>query len=60
MRYLLDLVLMEKHLRKAVDDNPAWEKLVEDQSKLFKVEEGLKYPICLENIRFQVHLFRKL
>jgi 25S rRNA (uracil2843-N3)-methyltransferase len=60
MRYLLDLVLMEKHLRKAVDDNPAWEKLVEDQGKLFKVEEGLKYPICLENIRFQVHLFRKL
>jgi 25S rRNA (uracil2843-N3)-methyltransferase len=60
MRYLLDLVLMEKRLPKAVDDNPAWEKLVEDQSRLFKLEEGLKYPIGLENIRFQFYLFRKL
>jgi len=60
MHYLLDLILMEKHFPKAVDDNPAWEKLVEDQSRLFKLEQGLKYPIGLENIRFQVHLFRKL
>jgi 25S rRNA (uracil2843-N3)-methyltransferase len=60
MRYLLDLVLMGKRLPKAMDDKPAWEELVGDESRLFKLDEVLKYPIGLENIRFQVHLFRKL
>jgi 25S rRNA (uracil2843-N3)-methyltransferase len=60
MRYLLDLVLMEKRLPKAVDDKPAWEKLFGDESRLFKLDGKLKYPIGLENIKFQVHLFRKL
>jgi len=55
MHYLLDLVLMEKGLGK----KPAWEKLVEDQNRLFRMEEGLKYPVGLENFRFQRHLFKK-
>jgi 25S rRNA (uracil2843-N3)-methyltransferase len=60
MRYLLDLVFMEKRLPKEVDDKPAWEKLIEDESRWFKLDDGLQYPIGLENIRFQIHLFRKL
>jgi len=55
MHYLLDLVLLEKGL----SEKPAWEKLIGDQNRLFKMEEGLKYPVGLENIRFQVHLFRR-
>ena len=60
MHYLLELALMEKHLPKVADEKPTWQKLVGDESRLFKLKEGLKYPIGLENIRFQVHLFRKL
>jgi 25S rRNA (uracil2843-N3)-methyltransferase len=59
MHYLMDMVLMEKQLTRGVDDKPAWEKLIGDESRWFKLEEGLKYPISLENIRFQVHLFRR-
>jgi 25S rRNA (uracil2843-N3)-methyltransferase len=60
MHYLLELALMEKRLPKVADEKPAWQKLVGDESRLFKLKEGLKYPIGLENIRFQVHLFGKL
>lgn len=60
MHHLLDMVLMEKHLPRAVDDKPAWEKLIGDQSRYFRLEEGLKFPMSLENMRFQVYLFKKL
>jgi 25S rRNA (uracil2843-N3)-methyltransferase len=60
MHYLLDMVLLEKQLPSLMDNKPAWEKLLEDQSRLFRVAGQLKYSIGLENIKFQVHLFRKL
>ena len=60
MHYLLDMVLMENHLPRAVDDKPVWEKLIGDQSRYFRLEEGLKFPMSLENMRFQVYLFKKL
>jgi 25S rRNA (uracil2843-N3)-methyltransferase len=60
MHYLLDMVLLEKQLLSLMDNKPAWEKLLEDQSRLFRVAGQLKYSIGLENIKFQVHLFRKL
>jgi 25S rRNA (uracil2843-N3)-methyltransferase len=60
MHYLLDMVLLEKQLPSSVDKKPTWEKLSEDQSKLFRVAEELKYPIGLENIKFQFPLFNKL
>jgi 25S rRNA (uracil2843-N3)-methyltransferase len=60
MRYLLDMVLMEKQLSAAVDQKQSWERLVGDQSRYFRIPEGLTYPVRLENIRFQVYLFKKL
>jgi 25S rRNA (uracil2843-N3)-methyltransferase len=60
MHYLLDMVLMEKELPEAVNTKPAWEKLIADQSRYFRLEEGLKFPMSLENMKFQVYLFRKL
>jgi 25S rRNA (uracil2843-N3)-methyltransferase len=60
IRYLLDMVLMEKQLSAAVDQKQSWERLVGDQSRCFRIPEGLKYPVGLENVRFQVYLFKKL
>ena len=60
MHYLLDMVLLEKQLPNLMGNKPAWARLLEDQSRLFKVAGQLKYSISLENIKFQVHLFRKL
>lgn len=37
-----------------------WEKLVGDECRLFRLEDRLEYPASLENMRFQVHLFRRL
>jgi 25S rRNA (uracil2843-N3)-methyltransferase len=60
MNYLLDLVLTEKQLSAAAGQKPAWEKLLGNQNRLFRVPEILKYRIGLENFRFQVYLFKKL
>ena len=60
MHYLLDMVLTEKQMSASADQKPAWEKLLGDQSRHFRIPEGLKYPIGLENLKFQVHLFKKL
>ena len=60
MHYLLDLILWEKQLPSSADKSATWEKLADDRSKLFKVAAELKYPLSLENIKFQVHLFKKL
>ncbi|KAN0102553.1 Protein of unknown function (DUF3115) domain containing protein [Hyaloscypha variabilis] len=59
MHYLLDLVLLEKQLPSSPIKKPAWEKLVEDRSRLFRVAEQLGYPIGLENVKFQLHMFKK-
>lgn len=60
MHYLLDMVLLERQLPNLMDNKPAWARLLEDQSRLFRVAGQLKYSIGLENIKFQVHLFKKL
>ncbi|KAF2104783.1 hypothetical protein NA57DRAFT_70989 [Rhizodiscina lignyota] len=38
----------------------AWEKLKTCESIWFRLPEGLKYPIPLENMRYQLHLYRKI
>ncbi|KAI1273489.1 hypothetical protein F5Y07DRAFT_376617 [Xylaria sp. FL0933] len=35
-----------------------WEKLESHDSVWFRVAEGLRYPIPLENMRYQMHLYR--
>lgn len=37
-----------------------WEKVMGDETRLFRLDEKLKYPVKLENIRFQMHVFRRL
>ncbi|WPH02539.1 25S rRNA (uridine(2843)-N(3))-methyltransferase [Acrodontium crateriforme] len=56
MQWLLDHTLLGALDR--VDVAP-WEKLVSDDSRWFRMPEGLQYPIDLENMRYQIHLYRK-
>lgn len=39
---------------------PRWEKVVGEDSMWYRLEEGLDYPVSLENMKFQVHLFRRI
>lgn len=65
MHWLMDYVLLDKGKKQAEgermkESEPMWEKLVGDESRWFRLEEGLKYPASLENMKLQVHLFRRL
>ncbi|KAF5003373.1 hypothetical protein FDECE_10079 [Fusarium decemcellulare] len=53
MQWLLDHTLLET-------DTPgySWDKLQSDDSIWFRLPEGLSYPIPLENMRYQMHLYR--
>jgi len=59
MKKLLDFVLLGKRAPDDVDTNPAWKELVREESRLFKLHETLRFPVSLDNIRFQVHLFKR-
>jgi len=43
-----------------VEPYPVWEKLAEEDSTWFRLPQGLRYPIELENMRYQMHLYRRL
>jgi 25S rRNA (uracil2843-N3)-methyltransferase len=70
MNLLLDFALVPKASAKKtagrkggeVDEEarPKWEKVLEKSSLAYRLREGLRYPGSLENLRFQVHLFRRL
>lgn len=52
MKWLLDHTLMEV-------TRGRWEKVLEDDSRWFRVDGGVRYVVELENMRYQVHLYRK-
>jgi 25S rRNA (uracil2843-N3)-methyltransferase len=63
MSWLLDRALLPK--QEMVDDalvpKREWEKMMGDTNRLFKFpEKGLSYPAGLENLKMQVHLFRRI
>lgn len=57
MHWLLDHTLLDTA---KTDDKAVWEKVVSDDSKWFRIPEELRYPISLENMRYQIHLYRRL
>jgi len=65
---LLNVVERTAELSKAADaqstDAPGstsrWAKLVSEESRWFRLPGGLKYPLELENMRYQMHLYRRL
>ena len=47
--------------RRRQEDVPVWEKVISEDSKWNRLPEGcLKYPIELENMRFQKHLYLRI
>ncbi len=73
MSWLMDHALLPKEMSKKEREEmkrnlkdgdemptPDWEKLVGEEARWFRLSEGLQYPISLENMRYQVHIFRKL
>jgi len=41
-------------------DTVKWEKVREESSIWFRLPEGLTYPVELENMRYQLHLYRRV
>ncbi|KAK1071774.1 hypothetical protein LTR12_008591 [Friedmanniomyces endolithicus] len=61
MLWLLDHTLTTDTARKAGDASTfRWEKVMSDESKWFRLPPGLEYPIELEDMRYQIHLYRRL
>lgn len=59
MVWLLNHVLLET-TRASPKASSKWENMVSDGSRWFRVNEKLKYPLPLENIRYQIHLYRRI
>ena len=63
MKWLLDHTLLEASSigssKNAVQE-PQWEKLVSNDSRWFRLPKDLKYPLDLEDMRYQYHLFKRL
>lgn len=57
MQWLLDHTLLGSK-GKDGDQSSRWEKVTEDSSRWFRLSKELRYPIALEDMRFQMHLFR--
>ena len=55
----LDFVLMQKLDSEAADGEVAWEELIRDKNRLFKLADGLQFPLSLDHVNFQLHLFKK-
>ncbi|KAF2439429.1 hypothetical protein P171DRAFT_122474 [Karstenula rhodostoma CBS 690.94] len=63
MSWLLDKVMLPTQV--VVEDELVpkreWERLVGDTNRLFKFpDKGLSYPAGLENLKMQVHLFKRI
>jgi 25S rRNA (uracil2843-N3)-methyltransferase len=65
MKFLLDHTLLDTQKAKAEGDDrrrespPDWVKLVSEDAKWFRIPEALRYSIPLENMRYQIHLYRR-
>jgi 25S rRNA (uracil2843-N3)-methyltransferase len=64
MQWLLDHTLLRQASTnqkvRGEDEVPRWEKVKEDDSRWFRLDDRLEYPIELENMRMQVHLYRRV
>lgn len=60
MQWLLDDTLIDRARMKSVKNPNKWEILYSNASMQYKCPPGLIYPISLENIEYQVHLYRQL
>ncbi|KAF2276342.1 uncharacterized protein EI97DRAFT_450203 [Westerdykella ornata] len=56
MQWLLDHTLLRQEPKSGA---APWTKLTEDESKWFRLDDAMSYPIELENMRFQLHLYKR-
>ncbi|PPJ56408.1 hypothetical protein CBER1_00743 [Cercospora berteroae] len=60
MQWLLDHTLLGTQQKRGEEEIPAkWEKVVSDESRWFRLPPGLEYRLELENMRYQIHLYRR-
>lgn len=59
MKFLLDHTLIETQKSRGKESVPDWVKIHSEDSQWFRLPETLRYPIQLENMRYQVHLYRR-
>ncbi|KAI9764177.1 MAG: hypothetical protein M1840_008659 [Geoglossum simile] len=58
MHWLLDHTLIGTPSKDTPDRHqPRWRKLLSDNSRWFRLPDGLLYPTELENMRYQIHLY---
>ena len=61
MLWLLDhTLLVAATVGSSSTGGEQWEKLEGNESKWFRLPQGLRYPIELEDMRYQMHLYRRL
>lgn len=64
MQWLLDHTLLRQasgnQRERGKEEDVKWEKVHEDESRWFRLDPALEYPIELENMRMQLHLYRRL
>ncbi|ELR04973.1 hypothetical protein VC83_02860 [Pseudogymnoascus destructans] len=62
MAWLLDHALLSQNIvgEEGGEGKAQWEKLLGEEAKWFRLSEKLKYPIQLEDMRFQVHVYKRL
>ncbi|KAI9754939.1 MAG: hypothetical protein M4579_004475 [Chaenotheca gracillima] len=58
MHWLLDHTLLSDDEKKDRERGWRWEKLATNESQWFRLPAELKYPIGLEDMRYQAHLYR--
>ncbi|KAA8565008.1 hypothetical protein MFRU_008g01440 [Monilinia fructicola] len=59
MKFLLDHTLIETQKSRGKESVPDWVKVHSEDSQWFRLSENLRFPIQLENMRYQVHLYRR-
>lgn len=60
MQWLLDHTLLDAARIESIENANQWEKLYSSDSTWFRHSPGLSYPVILEDMRYQVHLYRRL
>jgi 25S rRNA (uracil2843-N3)-methyltransferase len=63
MQWLLDHTLLESAAisnSKNASGEHQWEKLESRNSEWFRLSDDLRYPVDLEDMRYQIHLYRRL
>jgi 25S rRNA (uracil2843-N3)-methyltransferase len=60
MLWLLDHTLLDSEPHKRGSDVlPKWSKVLSEESRWFRLPPGLEYPIPLEHMRYQIHMYKR-